>query len=525
VSRSDPADALNVLQVQHYDRNNMYNQEVTSQPEAGAIALYGPRKQAPIVLEMIQDPAVARKILAIESRRRVYLRNTYKFTLKSNWNGIEPMDLVTITEPKIFINALPVRLTKVIENENAELECEAEPFVYGCHSPDALAITAVAPYVPSTEAVVATLVNTPVIFEPYPKLISSAPNSGGASTPQQLWIVVSDSDVNYGGSIVMLSTDGGGSYNPVGQITGNAITGYTVGDWPAHADPDTADDLAVDLTESLGTLASYAVADEDAFTYPCYVAGNPGGTFGALFPYELMTYAVATLTAANKYTLKATGGGTNHLRRNVFAVVEPGQGWDHPNNSRWAFLSPAGTGILKLNLDPKWIGTTLHFKFLAVNQIGGNPQDLTAVTDYTYTPQGVVTATNPSTQPSGSPDPNSTNYAISGGALTNPTATTIHMAQATGTFKGGTANYNARTFTIPAPTSPTTYYVTIFDPGLTGDNGAGTTLAAYCETSPAKKGVPGYVYMGSIVALPGGGGTMTNPGGNPTGAQITVNGV
>ncbi len=67
-------------------------------------------------------------------------------------------------------------------------------------------------------------------------------------------------------------------------------------------------------------------------------------------------------------------------------------------------------------------------------------------------------------------------------------------------------NYNARTFTIPTPTSPTTYYVTIADPTLIGDKGTGTTLTATCQTSNALVGAPGNIYIGSILAIPGGGG-------------------
>jgi hypothetical protein len=55
---------------------------------------------------------------------------------------------------------------------------------------------------------------------------------------------------------------------------GNGITGHNTSDWPAHSSPDTTNDLPLDLTESLGVLQSFAVADEDNFLYPCYIAGG-----------------------------------------------------------------------------------------------------------------------------------------------------------------------------------------------------------------------------------------------------------
>jgi hypothetical protein len=106
------------------------------------------------------------------------------------------------------------------------------------------------------------------------------------------------------------------------------------------------------------------------------------------FGYELMSYATAVLTAAHKYTLKATGTG-NHLRRAVFDAPTAGSGCDHPISARWAFLSPAGTGILKVNMDSTWIGHQLFFKFCSFNQFGAGAQSLADVPAYTYTPTGV----------------------------------------------------------------------------------------------------------------------------------------
>lgn len=498
VKRKAQVDANNVIQLQYLDRTNRYNPATASQPESGSIALYGPRKDAPIVLNMINDSKIARKVLAIQVRRNIYLRNTYQFKAQAKWLGLEAMDLVLINESKIGISNLAVRLTKVVENDNLELECEAEPFIYGVHSPDTLAATLPQPFLPNFNAEVASI-NTPIFLEPVPKLLSSS-SQGTTSSPQQLWIVVSCSDPNFGGAVVLISTDGGSSYNALGQTAGNAVTGLSTADWPIANDPDTTNDLLLDLSESLGTLSSYQVADEDAFTYPCYIAGGAGA-----IPYELMTYAVATLTSANHYTLKATGGGTNHLRRSVFGAPTPGVGVDHPLGTRWAFLNPVGTGIFKVNMDPKWIGKTLHFKFLSFNTFGGGVEDQSAATDYTYTPTGVAQ----------SQSPNAFNYTITGGALTNPTSTTIHMAQATAHFPSGDANYNARTFTISAPSVPTLYYVTIADPAFLGDTGTGTNLTATCQTSNALVGVAGNTYIGSITALPAGGGTVTGGGGVP----------
>jgi hypothetical protein len=497
-------DVQTVLQMQHLDRSTNYNQVTTAEPDPAGIAIYGVRKADPVVNNAVHDIAIARALLRIALRRQNYVANTtFKFKANARFQLLEAMDLITLTDPLANINALPVRLTKVEEQEDYSLDCEAEPFIYGIHAPENITVTYPAGY-SANVAASAGNVNTPVIFEPVARLSNNL---------NQLWFAVSSSNAAYGGCQVWISTDGGNSYpNMLGTCLGNATTGLTVGDWPAHADPDTTEDLAVNLTESLGALASYQVADENNFTYPCYVAG---GT--ALTPYELMTYAVATLTSTYNYTLKATGGGTNQLRRAVFGA--PGSaGVDHPSGSRFVFL--LGEGVLKVGMDPSWIGKTLYFKFLSFNTFGAALQSLSDVSPVTYTPIGTAAAANANWQTySVSPAP----------ALSQPVPSPyqINMAQATATFLSNTVNYNARTFSIadPGVGNTATYYVTIADPGLIGDTGSSTNLTATCQTSSALVGVAGNTFIGLItVTHTGGASAIAIQGGMPLPAGFLVNG-
>jgi hypothetical protein len=504
---SDDEDNENyILQIEFLDRDSDYNPSVASWPEQASVAQYGPRKGTPQVLHEITSSVVAQKLLAIQARRHAYvIPRTFKFKGMAHLCLLEPMDLVTINDSLLGISALPVRITSVAEDDKHNFDFEAEPFFYGVHAPDPeITVTSTAPYQPNTNNTPAS-VNTPIIFEPVLRL------SGGTA---QLWAAVSDADPNYGGCAVYLSTDGGTSYNPIpgGTIFGNSMTGVTTADWPSSTDPDTTHDLPVDLTESLGSLLSYQVSDEDNFVYPCYVAGG-----NATIPYGLMTYAVATLTAANKYTLKATGGGTNHLRRCLYGAPAVGTDVDHPNGSRWALLNPAGVGLFKINLDPKWIGKTLYFKFPAFNTFQGGQQSVPSATAYAYTPTGLPSQStaNPSNSYVQSP-------AI---ALSQPSDVQISMAQVSVQFATNIVNYNARNFTIPDPGgTPTTYYVTIADTAQLGDTGALTNLTATCQTSNALVGVPGNTYIGFIIATHAAGATATPaPGGWPPPQAFIVN--
>ena len=292
--------------------------------------------------------------------------------------------LITITDPLANILKVPVRITSIKENVDETLTCEAEPFIYGMYAPTPFVTDPpVAPTSPATHTNAGS-VNAPVLFEPTPAL-------SGLPTQGEIWAAISASSAAYGGCQPYVSTDGGASYVPLGSpLVGSATTGHNTADWPAHADPDTTNDLLLDLTESNGQLASFSTVARDNFQYPCYIHG--GGTY--TIPYELFAYNSAVLTSAYHYTVKATGTG-NALRRGVYAAPSPAIGVDHPTSSRFAFLDPSGQGIMKVTVPPAWIGTTIYFKFPTFNTFGGAVQSLTVATAYGYAFTGVPGGVGP----------------------------------------------------------------------------------------------------------------------------------
>ena len=352
IGRKAEVDAPPILSMQHYDRQNNYNQTLTSMPDPAGVALFGVRKDSPMKRDEIMSPLIARMLLGIATRRQVYIRNTYKAKVKSTKNLLEAMDLVTLTEPQVGLNNFPCRIVSTTEDDQRNLDMEFEPFLYGVHSPVPVTVTGNTPYRPIYGS--PGNVNPPVIFEAVARL-------GQVGNQEELWIVLSSPSPYYGGALVYISTDGGTSYNTQqGWIAnGNGIQGYTTADWPAAADPDTTNNLLVDLTESVGVLSDFTSAQEDAFESTCYVAGGTSD-----IPYELMAYGTAVLTAPYNYTLLATSSMPYHLRRAVFGAPLVGMGVDHPGpnyslsppiGSQFAFLGATAQstpGIVKIPVDP-----------------------------------------------------------------------------------------------------------------------------------------------------------------------------
>jgi len=403
---ADRIDLPNVLQLQIICRENNYNQLVITQPESATLSLYGMRKADPVVMNCVQDPLVAQMLLGIMVRRSQYGGDVYSFTLSPRWMLLSPMDLVEITDVLAGIVGVPVRLTSVAEQEDLSLACEAEPFIYGMCAPTPYTAAIPAPNPLDTNESAGD-VNAPLIFEPVPQLCAE-------QNQAQLWLVISSSSADYGGCQVYVSTDGGSSYNAAGPpLNSNAIMGLLTAVWPAANDPDTTNNLFLDMSESGEPVQSISLQEENQFLLPCIVTGaditieNNGTAVASIslpdfendgtlvcepslaFNYELMAYAVATLTSTNAYELMATGSG-NELRRSVYdAPNTGGVGITHSVGETFAVLPPDGQGIFKINMPSQWVGVEVFFKILSFNSFGNALQSLSDVPAYSYTPTGV----------------------------------------------------------------------------------------------------------------------------------------
>ena len=355
---------------------------------------------------------------------------------------------------------------------------------------------------------------------------------GGATVNATATATVGSTNTPWAGCVVMMSTDGGSTYNPInGSNQNSLITGpqdmglvYS-SNFPSHTDPDAVNTLNVDLTESGGTLTSFTAAQRDAFTSLCYLQGGgtiagPNGTTLTI-PYELIAYATANLSSANKYAIP---GPTAQIRRGAYSTPIA----VHNIGSQFSYLEDGL--VFKWNLPNSLVGTTLHFKFPSFNQAGGALQPLSSCTDYTFTPTGqvgwaqatYVITPNPAVyqgQAGGWPgvDTNSTTWTNTAFVYVPPT---------TATFSNGkTLFYNARdtgfnVFTVAG--GGETAWVTVFDPTQVGETPGNSSLTMFCDISsspPSRWTTAGYIRIGTIVSKPLAGGGGTGGGGGSTGTS------
>jgi hypothetical protein len=199
--------------------------------------------------------------------------------------------------------------------------------------------------------------NPPIIFEPPPAL------TGGAT---EVWMIATGG-ANWGGAQLWISSDGN-SYALAGTVYRGGRQGVLTASLPSHGDPDTADTLAVDLSQSQGQLLSGTTADADNFVTLSYCDG------------ELLSFQTATLTAPYKYAL-------TYLRRGVYGTAINA----HASGASFARFGPNDPSLFKYAYPASFVGQTIHVKLPAFNIFGQALQSLAGLTADTYTLTGAGT--------------------------------------------------------------------------------------------------------------------------------------
>ena len=361
VSRSDPYEAYNVWRLEVADRDNAYNLTSIELRDQNAVELYGMRIAPTVTAHEICDCNVGLISGQLMLQRAVYIRNTYKFRLSWECCLLDPMDLVTVTDTVLGLSRAAIRITEIEEDENGFLSVTAEEFPLGVATATLYA-TQSASNNPINRAVAADPVNAPIIFEPPSALL-------GATA--QVWIAASGgaggvADPNWGGCNVWLSSNGT-SYSQIGTIVGPSPQGVLTASLASYngTNPDTVHTLAVNMAESGVALVTASDLDAQLANTLCIVDS------------EFVSYATATLTAANKYSL-------TYLYRGLYGTAIA----SHSTGAQFAFLN--GSGIFKYDLSARYVGREIYIKLQSFNVFGGGVQNIAACTAYTYTPSGTA---------------------------------------------------------------------------------------------------------------------------------------
>jgi hypothetical protein len=366
--RKAPADAFNIISLEITARANDYNTEPVEWHDQGLIDVYGMNPQSSTQAHEICERAVAVTCAQLLGQRTAYVRNEFEFVVSYAKLQLTVGTIGTVTDPRL--GTVNVMITNIEEQGDSQDKGSAGFRITAEEYADSLGALGTAPSqgvtnTPVNTGIAAAAVNTPLIFEPPSTL---------AGATAQVWFAVSAGpggtfDPNWGGCFVWLSSDNV-TYQQVGTIETPARMGVLGGTLASYggANPDTTHNVAVDLSESAGTLTGVTAADAAAFV-TLSVIKDAGGSL------EFLSYRDATLTSTYHYTL----GG--QLYRGLYGTAAAG----HVAGAQFARLDE---NIFKFDLPAAWIGKTIYAKFQSFNSFGAGVQDISACTAYSYTPAG-----------------------------------------------------------------------------------------------------------------------------------------
>jgi len=353
INRIDVSNTDNILRLEIKDRDNQYSVLPVEIRDESAIQLYGNRVGNTLTANEICEVDIASLSGQLMLQRKLYIRNEYTFMLSWEYCLLEPQDVVTLTDVKLGLDRYPVRIVDLEEDESGNLSFTAEDLVEGLGAPTAFPKQQVSNN-PINQGTPAPDVNTPLILEAPLDLTDQVP---------EIWVAASGSGENWGGAQVWVSTDQT-SYSQLGTINQPATQGELSAALPDYnlANPDTVNTASVDLTESRGTMLSVSAADAEA------------GVTRAVVNDEIFSYETAILTATSEYDLT-----------NLYRGQSTTETAAHASGDAYTRLDSA---VERIPLPEAYIGNMLYVKFVSFNQFGQGLQDISTVTEYSFTPTG-----------------------------------------------------------------------------------------------------------------------------------------
>jgi hypothetical protein len=353
VERADVFSLPTIQRLEVLSRSNQYSATPVEARDQSQIEIFGPRVGSTIQGHEICDefvigPLVAQTIL----QRELYVRTKFKFKLSWEYCLLDPMDVVTITDSNLGLSNYPVRIIEIEEDDKGLLAVTAEELVTGVSTPAFYQNASTTGSFQQNWGVPAVPVNTPLIVQPPLALTNGV---------AQIWVGASGSEggggTQWGGANVYVSVDGV-TYSQVAVITGPLREGVLTASLAAAGGWDSVDTLAVDLSESGGTLAGTSQA-----------AAMAGATL-SLVDSEFLAYETATLVSGNAYDLTGLARGLG------------GSGAaEHSTGAAFARIDGA---VLQYDLPANFTGQTLYFKFQSFNVFGGGAQELSSCAVYTF---------------------------------------------------------------------------------------------------------------------------------------------
>lgn len=362
IERKDVADKYNTVRLAFKDRTNAWNENVAEAKDENSIELYGIRVDNLETAHEFSISQYAAISAQLRVQRNVSVDRTYHCRLSWAYCLLEPMDVVTLTEPNIGVNGQLARVISIEEDEHQILDVTFEVLPLGSSTAVLYPKQASTPSTGFYTGATPSVVHVPVIFEPTLALLQAQSQSGPTIACGVCGGISNTADPNWGGAVLYISLDNV-TYSLLGTINGPSRMGSITANLTGGSST-----IPVDVTESGAQLDSVGATDFSNNVTLCVLTNS------AYSKLEFFSYENATLTSAFKYNLTP-------VTRGLYGTSA--QSW----NSGDLFLrfDPA---TFQAPLPPQYVGQTIFIKFLSFNTTGLITESLASAPLYSYVPGG-----------------------------------------------------------------------------------------------------------------------------------------
>lgn len=348
IKRKSPADAMNVVRIEHRERSQRYRTVPATATIDDDVVSTGVRAETSETVDMITSSPVGQLVATNMVNRNYYVRNEMEFKTSWRYCYLEPMDIVTLTDPDTGLDLAPVLLLEVSEDAEGLLSFRAEEMPEGVghaafldpQTAEGLGVDPEADPGPVT---------TPYFFR--------APNALVSVGAPEVWVAIAGSDPMWAGCDVYISRDGS-SYTYHSTFARESTYGVVNTALGVTADPYTGTAINVTLNGGTSLLGCTAQECDDFVTL-------------SMIDDEIVAYQSATLAAGPSYNL-----GTRIRRGGYGSPIVP-----HSVGAKFVRLDD---DILRIPVDPSQVGQTIYVKFVSLNCFGRGGRTLAAETAYPY---------------------------------------------------------------------------------------------------------------------------------------------
>ena len=335
------SDIFNSVKMEYLNRDNGYSPDVVIASDLLSINLYGLREAPSQTAHFFANGDYARNSAQLYLQRMLKVRTQYKFNLTWRFIGLDPMDLVTLTDSNLGLARQLVRIIEIDEDEDGTLSITSEEVPF-CASSPFYGHEANPGYIPPYNQAAPNNLAA-LIFEP-PDLLAKDINS------PEIWMAISGPE-NWGGCDIYYSEDNV-TYTKIGFRLGNSTMGHLT----TAINPGDSS-VSVALTSD-NQILSVTEQDYQRLNALC------------LIDNEIIAFQNSTLTGNRAYTLTPIARG----------AYDTGAG-NHAINAPFAVITD---NVFKFPYRTQVIGSTVFFKFVSWNTYGGGKQSIIDVDPASY---------------------------------------------------------------------------------------------------------------------------------------------